>query len=195
MAQKIIRLCDPCQADGEDNADAAPVVVSLGAGFRALDLCPTHAAQILKPVADALEAFGVRVDGPQTARKTTRGAGYRPPMSGPVAAARRVEGVADPSLRHLCPACAYGANAESAVRRHIQQVHGPRLTPITLADFTCPLCGERHQGRGKGSLIAHLADVHAQPSIGHAVHAADADGDPYGVAAAVRERAAAAGAP
>jgi hypothetical protein len=201
MAQKITRLCDPCL--GEDvESDASQLVVNLGAGFKSLDLCDQHAALLAKPLLDAVTSYGVAAE--DTSRKAKPRNGSRAAASGARAAWLARQATAAPTTQggdsglysELCPLCDYGANAKSAIRRHVHS-HAPEgvgLTPLGLVDSTCPLCGMRAVGRANGSLVDHLTTAHAQPSVGHAVWAAVEEGDPHGVVAAMRRRAAAAGA-
>jgi hypothetical protein len=186
MAQKISRLCDPCLSDDVET-DAAQLVVNLGAGFVSLDLCDHHAALLAKPMLDAVAAYAVAVDdGPTlpSKRKSGRRGGRRPTVHTPQGG--------DRSYAHLCPVCSFGVESKSAIHRHVQVHHGAGL--LALLGDTCPLCGVQYPGRGRASLATHVQDVHEQPSLGHAAWAAAGAGDPYGVAAAARQRAATAGA-
>jgi hypothetical protein len=69
-------LCDICLAKGKE-VPGDTVVVDLGAGPRAMELCPKDHNRLVGPLEAALEAHGVRVKaGAPTRRKHARRGGH-----------------------------------------------------------------------------------------------------------------------
>ena len=56
---EVVRVCDPCEADGKQ-VPGREVRVSLdGAKPRRLDLCDRHRSALVEPLASAVKAHGV----------------------------------------------------------------------------------------------------------------------------------------
>jgi hypothetical protein len=184
MAQEIVRLCDPHLIDHRTREPGQPYTVDLGNGPRVLDLCVEHHAELLKPLADALDLYGVKpVSGPIVKRRN---------KSGPAAALGRGESgrAAIPDGVHACPFCTFTVNAISAMYRHMEAHHGFHGLQATM-QRQCPLCGDRFAKGGTTSLAGHVQTAHAEPSVSRALLAARAAGDPYGVDARVQAAASA----
>lgn len=181
MAQEIVRLCDPCLAEDASRVGGVGLTVNLGDGPLVVDLCDSHLARLVKPLADVLGLYGVAEGRAARTRKGGTGRRRQPRATPAEGAAEVAEG----GRAYPCPWCDYESAASSPFRRHVAEVHG-------LAGFSswagrvCPVCGEDHPPRGTNSMAAHVRDAHGLPSVARAVRAGRDAGDPYGIDAALQ---------
>jgi len=183
MAQEIVRVCDPCLVENGTRVDAAVVVLDLGAGPRAVDLCEAHQAELVKPLADAVDLWGVKPDPVPGKVKAPR----KPRQQAAAAAdgSTLVESMKTAGSVYACPWCDFEVNARTAFQSHAKRTHGVSSV-MRLIGTTCPVCGEVHSMAGPTNMDRHVKRVHGLASLSWAVRAARAIGDPFGVDARVR---------
>lgn len=195
MAREIVVLCDPCLAeDVRTAAVESTVAVEIGAvkpnaKLKALALCERHQTELLKPLADVLNEFGVAVDGSPKApapldgeRRSGRGGRVTAEELAANAAATGKRKGRQPTGERLaqCLWCelAYTAKSGSGFMRHLRVNHGFHGFVEAFGGL-CPLCGEGPYDL----MLAHVQKTH--PEFGFIVVSqpflwARDNGDPYG---------------
>ena len=136
MATQIItrQLCDFCQADDLETADAERLTISLNGTTWEIDACKRH-GEPLHQLADTLAELGRKV--PSTKRTA------------------RADGT-ETDERVPCPMCGKSLKNRSSLTSHMRQMHETTLSEHEgeAADFPCPDC-ERHFTTPQGVAVHH----------------------------------------
>jgi len=177
MARQIVTLCDVCL--GEDaRTEGRTVEVTLDGKSRTVELCETHEAQLLKPLADVLAEFGAKAGAGtshvvRTPRRRTADAGEPVIRRGkePASGERDLE----------CLACGASYASAAGLAGHYAAAHGQpaRTTLSVVFGDRCPLCGVTTAAKRLGR---HTGGVHGL-SMAQAFSEARSAGDGFGVVA------------
>jgi len=173
----IVTLCDLCGPDVAAHEQAAePHSFTVdGLGPTVVDLCPTHYAEAVGPIAALLSEHGRRPN-PEPAKTpaapTRRGAVAPRPS--------------DPDLR--CLLCDHRARSAGSMDRHLRDHHGYVPPTSVYGPPVCPLCG--HEAETQSGVAVHLGKGPTHPEVrtGNGIlHTAWSmameQGDPHGVVA------------
>jgi hypothetical protein len=181
MSREIVVWCDVCLSE-DVRASAETLTLSVdGRGPLALDLCPAHRDQYVKPLLELLVQSGQRV--PSSASRVSRSSAVpTTPTSGPK---RRATSASD----YACPFCdrGQGLRSNGGLATHLASAHGAMVSAdgkaktATVFGETCPVCGTD----GWTRLGHHTARAH-DLTAAQAFAEAAALGDPHGVYARVR---------
>jgi len=179
VARQIVTLCDPCLAD-EVRAEGRTVEVVLDGKARSVELCVTHEAELLKPLADVLAEFGVKAGtGTSHVLRAPRRTGST--TTAPPGEATRT-GKTPTGPRDLeCLACGATYASATGLAGHLASEHGqPKAATLSVAyGDRCPLCGLTAAPKGLGR---HTGGIHGLP-IAQAFIEAGTAGDEFGVVA------------
>lgn len=176
MAQELVvnTWCDICLAADGTREEGHPTP---NIGGRMLDVCKRHDEELVRPLVEAIEAHGRRIDAPpKRSGDAQRQASHR-------AATREPAIHADASPQDYapqCPRCGHQTATSAAMSAHLKAHHG-----LSMADaygLACPVCGVEFGSSGIGM---HLVKGHGLTGgMTVAYEWARANGDPAGVVAA-----------
>lgn len=188
--------CDVCQRDEGAQVEGQTLTMALDGKPRALELCETHYAQLVKPLADVLAELGRKPDDGAAPRKGSGAprkapgvpeaqAGASVPQRGRKA---RQEGSQAPAHQeqdrdsYPCIICGKELTRSDIYRRHLGAVHG--VSASVLQGDTCPVCGQGELSK----MGVHVSGQHADMGLANSAQAlvwARDHGDPYGAYKAV----------
>lgn len=195
MATVIVRLCDRHQAKGDEGVTGFPRVVGIDGRWASVDLCPECWDDLAAGLMQAMEKWGVRVDGPG-------------PVRGKRARVRHTvpDGVDPNSLDYLAEQAAKGVRRGQApsgdrpfkcfwcrldyaqlhgMMSHAENQHGLPGHSAHLLGAACPVCGDVFSSGG-GGLTQHAYTMHSPAqNVVQLFHMAAEEGDPHGIVAGV----------
>ena len=188
---EVKRWCDACMGEHDARVPGAPVTVSLAPrGALVLDLCDDHRKALLEPLEAALDAWGIKPESQDLARRA-RPAQRRTAAQAQNDLATLVASQANGSRRgqkpeggraHPCPWCPLDYAGATSLRAHVMSQHDAPGGLDVLTD-TCPLCGQS----GIAQLSGHVTRVHRDEAANgwQSLKVAEDKGDPFMVVAAV----------